>query len=129
MAYTYDQVDDLQNTAKVGSKQCVALVQTYAKAPVTSAWKAGKAVLGETTLKKGTAIATFVDGKYASNATGNHAALYLSQDLAGIWIMDQWASDASKPKVSKRYLRRKGRLATGGFVDPSNNAEAYAVIE
>ncbi len=128
MLYVYGKVDDLQNTDKVGSKQCVALVQTYAKAPITGKWTAGKAVLGQIGLKKGTAIATFVGGKYPSNATGNHAALYVSQDATGIWIMDQWANDKQKPKVSKRFLSRKG-TGKDGFVDPSNNADAFSVIE
>ena len=128
MPYIYAEVDDLENTDKVGSKQCVVLVQHYAKAPVTKLWKEGDAVLGTHTLRKGTAIATFVDGKYGNAVTGNHAGLYVSQDAGGIWIMDQWSSDTTKPKVFKRYLRRKGKSGKA-YVDPSNNADAYAVIE
>ena len=124
MSYTYAQVDKLEDTAKVGSKQCVALVQHCAKAPATSLWGEGKIALGTTSLTKGTAIATFVGGKYLGHTTGNHAGLYLSQDAGGIWIMDQWLSDATKPKISNRYLRKKGKLKNGNFVDPSNNAEA-----
>ena len=129
MIYTYPQVDKLEGTDKVGSKHCVALVQHYAKAPATGLWGQGKIVLATTSLAKGTAIATFVDGKYRSHASGNHAGLYLSQDAGGIWIMDQWLSDATKPKISKRYLRKKGKLQNGSVVDPSNNAEAFSVIE
>ncbi|WAC75218.1 BPSL0067 family protein [Roseateles sp. SL47] len=65
--------DDLENTDKVGSKQCVALVQRYANAPMTALWKEGEPVGGVKLLTKGTVIATFVDGKYESNSTGNHA--------------------------------------------------------
>ena len=36
MPYIYSKVDDLENTPKVGSKQCVALVQTYARTPLTA---------------------------------------------------------------------------------------------
>ena len=129
MSYTYPQVDKLEGTAKVGSKQCVALVQHYAKAPVTGLWVEGKNVLETTSLAKGTAIATFVGGKYLSHATGNHAGLYLSQDAHGIWIMDQWLSDVTKPKISKRYLRKRGTLKNGSFVDSSNNADAFSVIK
>ena len=43
--------------------------------------------------------------------------------------MDQWLSDVTKPKISKRYLRKKGKLKNGNFVDPSNNADAFSVIE
>lgn len=129
MSYVYSKVDDLEGTDKVGSKQCVALLQHYAELPNTSMWKEGKPVFGNSLLAKGTAIATFMDGKYLSHSTGNHAAFYLSQDPNGIWVMDQWANDKTKPKVSKRYIRKKGKLSSGGYVDPSNNAESYSVIE
>jgi hypothetical protein len=129
MPYVYDKVDDLEDTAKVGSKQCVALVIAYAKTPNTSQWTEGKTVLGNLSIKKGTAIATFVDGKYPSNRSGNHAAFFIKQDAGGIWVMDQWADDKTKPKVTSRYIRKKGKNPRGAFVDPSNNAEAYAIIE
>lgn len=129
MPYIYATVGDLDGTDKVGSKQCVALLQYYAKLPQTTTWKEGRLIIGEFLLTKGTAIATFVNGKYQSHATGNHAAFYISQDAGGIWVMDQWASDTTKPKVSKRYIRRKGKFPKGGYIDPSNNADAYSVIE
>ena len=129
MSYIYSNVEDLEGTDKVGSKQCVALLEHYAKLPHHSVWKGGIPVLGNLSIAKGTAIATFVNGKYQSHVTGNHAAFYISQDAGGIWIMDQWANDTTKPKVSKRYVRKKGMLPKGGYVDPSNNAEAYSVID
>ena len=80
-------------------------------------------------IAKGTAIATFVNGRYPNLPHGNHAALYISQDAGGIWVMDQWKGDPNKPKVSKRYLRTKGKWKNGTFVDPSNNADAFSVID
>jgi hypothetical protein len=80
-------------------------------------------------LSKGTAIATFVDGKYQSLSHGNHAAFFLRQDAGGIWVMDQWSDDKKKPTISSRYLRRKGKDRNGNFVDPSNNADAYSIIK
>lgn len=115
MPYIYSKVDDLQNTAKVGIKECVVLVQYYAKAPVTSLWKQGVIVVGGKHIAKGTAIATFVNGKYPNVAHGNHAALYISQDVGGISVMDQWTNDVTKPKVSKRYIKKKERTK----MDPS----------
>jgi hypothetical protein len=129
MPHVYAKVDDLDGTDKVGSHQCVALVQHYGKLPSTSAWKEGAAVMGNDKIARGTAIATFVDGKYKSLPTGNHAGFLVSQDPKGLWIMDQWNNDKTKPKVSKRYLTRKGKDAKGNFIDPSNNADAYSVIE
>ena len=129
MPHVYSKVDTLEDSDKVGSKQCVALLQHYAKLPITTTWKEGKTVLGTMTLAKGTAIATFVDGRYKSLPTANHAAFYISQDAAGIWVMDQWADDKVKPKVSKRHIRRKGKFQNGQYVEPSDNADAYSVIE
>jgi hypothetical protein len=129
MSYVYPEVDELEGTEKVGSKQCVALVQHYAKLPSATLWKEGKRIAGDLSIGKGIAIATFVNGKYESRKTGNHAAFYISQDAGGIWVMDQWANDITKPNVSKRYIRRKGKNTKGGYVDPSNNADAYSVIE
>ena len=126
--YVYAKVDDLEDTEKVGSKECVALVQQYAGAPVTSLWKEGAAVRGALTLTKGTAIATFVGGKYQSHAHGNHAALYISQDAAGITVMDQWRSDKTKPKVSSRHIPFRGKDKSGNYLNPSNNADAFSVI-
>ena len=109
MPYVYAKVDKIELTEKVGSHQCVALVQHYANAPGTLGWKKGADVLGNHGLTKGTAIATFVDGKYKSHAHGNHAALYLGQGPNGIWVMDQWNNDR-KPKVSKRFIQNRSLI-------------------
>jgi len=126
MPYLYSKVDELDQSEPVGSQHCVALVQRYAKAPVTSVWKEGKSVKGNLQIARGTAIATFVNGKYPNLPHGNHAALYVSQDAHGIWIMDQWKN---KAKVSKRYLRSLGTWQDGSFIRPSDNADAFSIIE
>lgn len=128
MSYTCTQVDDLEKTAMVGNHQCVALVRHYAGAPATLAWKQGEAVLGNRLLRKGTAIATFVNGKYANQQHGNHAALYMGQALDGILVMDQW-KDKRPALVTSRTLRSKGQYKNGLYIDPSNNADAFFVIE
>jgi len=129
MSYVYADVDKLEGTDKVGSTHCVALVQHYARLPATAQWTEGAVVFGNDKVVKGTAIATFVDGKYKSLPTGNHAAFLVSQDAKGLWIMDQWKDNVAKPKVSKRYITRKGKDKKGNFIDASNNADAYTVIE
>lgn len=129
MPYVYADVDTLQDTPKVRNKQCVALVQHYKNLPITTTWKEGKAVLGNKDIVKGTAIATFAGGLYLSLPKDNHAAFYISQDADGIWVMDQWADDIKKPKISKRHIQKKGKHPNGKYIDPSNNAEAYSVIE
>ena len=121
MSYTCTQVDDLEKTAMVGNHQCVALVRHYAGAPATLAWKQGKAVLGNRLLRKGTAIATFVNGKYANQQHGNHAALYMGQALDGILVMDQW-KDKRPALVDDsvslcEFTYRKGRKAGQNEID------------
>jgi hypothetical protein len=110
----YSQADSLNGLPYVGTHQCVALVEKYAKAPGPAAvrWKQAAAVRGQPTLAKGTAIATFVDGKYQSHSTGNHAARYLSQDAGGIWVIDQYAGSGG---IRKRYLRFQGKFPNGAY--------------
>ena len=129
MPYVYPNVDDLDGHDLVGSQHCVVLVQTYAKAPKAADWKQGVSVRGKLLLAKGTAIATFADGVYKNQSHGNHAALYLSQDQGGIWVMDQWRGDPRKPVVSQHYLQFKGTRKDGSWVDTSNNGDAFSVIE
>lgn len=128
MSYCYSQVDELEDEPVVGTHQCVALVQKYAGAPVTSAWKQGEPVLGNKTLKKGTAIATFVNGRYPNHSHGNHAALFVKASGDGIWVMDQWKSE-SKTRISLRFLSPRGKTKQGKYIRPSENADAYSVIE
>lgn len=129
MPYVYSKADDLNGHELVGTQQCVALVQAFAKAPRTLAWKQGQSVRGNLLLAKGTAIATFEDGVYKSKPHGNHAALYLGQDQGGIWVMDQWHGDPRKPTVSPHYLQFKGAAKDGRWIDPGNNGDAYSAIE
>ena len=128
MPYTYPKVTDLEKTSMFGNHQCVALVRHYASAPATLSWKQGAAVMGNSLLRKGTAIATFISGKYANQQHGNHAALYMGQTPSGILVMDQWKGK-SLDTISSRTLRAKGQHKNGLFIDPSNNADAFFVIE
>jgi hypothetical protein len=129
MSYVYAGVDDLDGHNLVGTGQCVVLVQAYTAAPRAAHWKQGVSVRGQLLLTRGTAIATFVDGVYRNHAQGNHAAFYLGQDQGGIRVMDQWRGDPKKPTVSRRYLQFKGSGKDGNWIDTSNNADAFSVIE
>ncbi len=130
MPYVYSEVDDLDGHDLVGTHQCVALVQGFTDAPRTADWKQGVSVRGKLLLAKGTAIATFEDGVYKSRPHGNHAAFYLSQDQGGIWVIDQWKdNDPKHTKITRHYLRFKGVNQDGGWVDTSNNGDAFSVIE
>jgi hypothetical protein len=55
MAYIYTKAAELKGKPVVGTRQCVALVQEFAGAPVTSRWRQGEAVVGNAQLRAGTA--------------------------------------------------------------------------
>ena len=104
----------------VGTGQCVVFVQAASGAPRASEWAEGDKVKSNLDISKGTAIATFKDGKYANKATGNHAAIYLEQDASGIYVYDQWAGHP----VTKRLIRFRG-----GKGSPSNDGDAFSIID
>ncbi|HEY1150642.1 MAG TPA: BPSL0067 family protein [Pseudoduganella sp.] len=84
---------DLQDKPMVGNHQCVALVRSCTGAPPALAWREGDPVIGNPNLKIGTAIATFVKGRYPNRSHGNHAALYMGDALGGIYV---WTNGKGK---------------------------------
>lgn len=115
-------VDALGNAkgTSVGTGQCVALVQSYAGAPLTKDWAQGDQVKGNTSLASGTAIATFnSNGNYANNTDGtSHAAIYIGQDSTGIIVVDQWKGSAAAQR----------HISFNDAKSPSNNGNAFHVI-
>ena len=108
----------------VGDGHCAKFVQAAAGTPRTADWRAGAKVRGNPDLAPGTAIATFeVDGTYTSR-TGNHAAIYLGQDEAGLWVYDQWRGQP----VHHRLIRFAGGKGAGKG-SKSNDGDRYAVVE
>jgi hypothetical protein len=130
-------VDDLRGKPVAGSGTCVDIIKEYVpglKGLPTTSWKAGVNVIeAGGKVAKGTAIATFVNGRYPRISTGNHAAIVVSVMASGIWVMDQWASDSTRTTIKRRLIRipppRQQKNADGTFRDPSNNALAFYVIE
>jgi hypothetical protein len=135
VSYVYAAVDSLVTTppkANVGTGQCVALIEAYTNVPRPAAvfWKQGAAVRGNVKLQKGTAIATFIDGKYPSHPFGNHAALYDGQDAGGIFVVEQFVRrNGTKTGIERRYLPFRGKDSAGNYIHISDNGDAYAVIE
>lgn len=124
--FIYSKAESLDGKPSVFGGQCAGLVQWHTHAGKAVSWKEGVRVKGNgAKIKSGTAIATFVDGVYPNKDHGNHAALYLSQDSIGIWVVDQWIG---KPVISKRRIRFIGKRADGSYLDPSNNGDAFSVI-
>lgn len=99
--------------------QCVSYVTTVCPTlPVnTGQWKKGVPVKGLKTIAEGTAIATF----NASGTYVGHAAIYVSQDEAGIQVFDQWITGSGKA-VGLRTIKWDG---TG----VSNNGNGFHVVE
>lgn len=128
MAYVYRNADRLMGDKVVGSGHCAELVQRYTEAGIASGWQSGEIVVGNTLLAKGTAIATFVKGRYPNRPHGNHAAFYIRQGINGIYVVDQWRSK-DKVEIGERFIKSKGKNGDGSFKDPSNNADAFSVIE
>jgi hypothetical protein len=89
----------------VGNGQCVTLVKKLTGAPASSLWQEGDKIndildAGKS-IPKGTAIATFVDGRYPNYSHCNHAAIFIRQVPNGIEVFDQW----SGTKPGKRTIR------------------------
>ncbi|WP_254504232.1 BPSL0067 family protein [Duganella vulcania] len=133
MNFVYSKVASLDGKPKVGTKDCVALVQHYAHAPNHLAWRPGEKVLDNKTIRPGTAIATFENGRYPSRPKGNHAALYLRPGPSGdgFWVIDQWKDDTTKKTISSRYIpsRHQPQHKDGTWYRASDNADAFYVIE
>lgn len=120
MPYVCGSPESFENQ-KIGDGQCVTFVRACTGAPLAHQWTEGSTVKGNLALPKGTAIATFMDGKYENNPTGNHAAIYVGQNSDGLWVYDQWISQGC---VKKRLIRFKA-----GVGSPSNDGDVYSVIQ
>jgi len=103
-----------------GNGQCPGIVQGYGHLPLAKYWFAGPKVRGINVIPYGTAIATFVDGRYQNLAHGNHVAIYIDQDaVKGLLVFDQWTN------MPPHYRW----MAWGdGFTDRSNDGSAMSII-
>ncbi len=121
---SYVDVDTIPSDTAVSTGKCAALVEHYTRVGRAVNWREGDAVRGCLTIKRGTAIATFVNGIYPNAEHGNHAALYVSQDSNGIKVVDQWPGRPPGVRVMG-FLGAKD----GAWIDPSNNGDAMSIIE
>ncbi len=106
-----------------GNAECVEFIQQTLKAPQTKFWIEGRKVTKDgPVLPIGTAIATFVDGKYPqTGSSGKHAAIYLGQDATGIQVLDQWRAQGEVRRRTIRWTPTKSGL--------SNDGNAFSAIE
>jgi hypothetical protein len=110
-----------------GHAECVEFILRTLGGTAVAPWRPGIKVRmlnpGEADpVAKGTAIATFVNGKYPDGDTGQHAAIYLGQNSLGIQVLDQWRS---QDKVLPRTIYWSGH----GGPKLSNDGTAFSVIE
>jgi hypothetical protein len=126
VAHVYEKAAELVDLKLAGNGECVALVQAYTRVGVTATWRPEKTVKGDTTIRSGTVIATFENGRYANRAHDNHAAFYLGQDASGVYVVEQWRKLAT---IQKRRIPYKGKDRHGRYIDPSNNADAFSVVK
>ena len=135
--YRFATAGSLERKPKVRDGECVALVQVYADAPRTITWRAGERVVESTALLPGTAIATFVKGRYPGAAQRRHAAFFLRygpRDSKGIatsfWVIEQYNHPPIQ-RIQARLLPLKpgAQAPDGTWPDASNNANAFYVIE
>jgi hypothetical protein len=118
---------------RFGTGNCVLLLErTMPELAPTRAWREGDTVLGNDKIKPGTAIATFVDGRYPNRSSGNHAAYYAGQGVSNgtrwISVVEQWprgsVPSSRDPIIHQRYIYEK----QGSITNRSNDARAFSVI-
>jgi hypothetical protein len=118
--------------------ECVSLVKRYIPAlqnRSTRDWKEGANVIEAlkkgVTIAKGTAIATFVNGKFISGH--GHAAFYNGYfyDNTGdlrISVIEQYNGTRPSDGVQERPLPNEGKDANGDWINRSNNGRAFSII-
>lgn len=106
-----------------GNAECVEFIKQTLGGPATAGWREGnKITKDDLTILRGTAIATFVDSKYSHlGASNQHAAIYLSQDDVGIWVLDQFKKQGSVDKRNIKWVPT--------WPGKSNDGNAFSVIE
>lgn len=139
--FIYRDAGALENQPKVRTGECAALVQHYTHAPHTTLWRPGIRVVESNVpgrkLERGTAIATFVKGRYPFHeGQHRHACFFLrygapaSDGLpSGFWVVEQW-NHPPMAAIQARFMQRKGKIQPNGeFPNASNNAESFYAIE
>ena len=107
----------------VGNGQCVALLKALTGAPALSLWRKGGDVsdlVAKACIAEGTAIATFMDGRYLNLNYGNHAAIFVREVGVYLEVFDQYKG--AMPKL------RRIRFGLPEDVSRVKRAEAYSVV-
>lgn len=106
-----------------GNTECVEFVRQTLNLPATALWIEGTRIQkGSAGIMRGTAIATFVAGKYPQTGdSGKHAAIYLEQNDTGIVVLDQWRAQGMVEPRTIRFDSKSPSI--------SNQGDKFSVIE
>jgi len=132
MPYRLSNAADLDRDPLIGDGECVTLIKMKVPGLIgisTLNWKEGQPVKDLPGLARGTAIATFVNGRFPPGSTGKHACIFLAHAGAGLWVIDQYRRSGT---IIKRHIgipREHLQRPDGSWPDASNNALAFSVIE
>ncbi len=85
-------------------------------------------MVGDKRIARGTAIATFDEGRYAARSGFDHAAIFLEYAGAGIWVLEQRDGD-NNGAVQRKFIPTGQAGHDGGFANPGKAAAAFSVIE
>jgi hypothetical protein len=126
--------DAVVSTQAIGQGQCVDLVKSFTGLGATSTWKAGDAV-GTADLTPLKPIATFSNGVYPSNPTGNHAAILLDKaDDGSLTVFDQYSGKLPGTRVirpkggtdaNQALIQRGEQEATDAGLSPGDGRPYY----
>ena len=123
MAYICQNPEQYEKQPIIKPGECVDLVKhctNTTKTRPASTWREGIKVKGAN-IPKGTAIATFVGGKYPNNKSGQHAAIYLRQDAKAIYVVDQ--------NRDLKFIQIREIRFNDGKGSRSNDGDAFSVID
>ena len=134
MPFVNAKFRELIGKEPMGDGYCVTLVKEVfpeLKDKHTSSWRAGKNVLQSRTVAPGTAIATFVDGRYPAKNRGNHAAIFYGYaGDSAFWIVDQYRGSKTYTLIGARLLRPPRPNRDGSLPENmSNIPSAFWTIE
>lgn len=130
-AYVAKNIDQLKQSWVGGphvgeSRECVALVkQAIPEIGRAANWRHGTKIDGynDPPLEPGTALATFKDGKYQNDPTGNHSGIFLRYDRDngrdGFWLLEQMRGQPPH----ERFIRFS---ALNQY--PTSQAQNYSVV-
>ena len=125
MPYIYPGVDSLLKQAFIKDGDCVDLIKALVPGLIgrsTTSWKQGENLMearrAGKTISRGTAIATFENGRYPQKCSGNYNGTRQSCN--------------NRLFIFHRLIRvpppREQKFADGTWRDAGNNALAYYVI-